>query len=94
LTQKLPDDDAPQAIIDYMLSDDNIRDVIRLRDGFSVCGNDRISYRTVKAAGQQGVKFIRHIIKAMIQNCRMPESWMEAWTVLSYKKDNHKDTKN
>jgi hypothetical protein len=77
-----------------MLSDDNILDVIRLRDDLSVCGNDGISYRTVKAAGPQGVKFIRHIIKAMIQNCRIPESWMEAWTVLNYKKGNCKDPKN
>jgi hypothetical protein len=53
LIQKLPEDNAPRAIMNYMLSDDNIRDIIRLRDNLSAYVNDGISYKTVKAAGPQ-----------------------------------------
>jgi hypothetical protein len=77
-----------------MLSDDNIRNVIRLRDDLSTRGNDGINYRTVKAFGPQRVEFIRHIIKAMIWNRQMPESWIEARIVLIYKKGDRKDPKN
>jgi hypothetical protein len=92
--RKLPDDDVPEEIMNYMLSDDNVRDVIRSRDDLSARGNDGISYQIVKAAGLQGVDFMKHIIKATIQSRRVLGSWKEARTVLIYKKEDRNDTKN
>jgi hypothetical protein len=40
---KLPHEDVPEAKKDEMLSDDNIRDIIRSRDGLSASGNDGIN---------------------------------------------------
>jgi hypothetical protein len=62
----LPDEDIPEAMKDCMPSEDNIRDVIRSRDELSACGNDRISYRIMKAEGPEAMKFMRYIIKATI----------------------------
>jgi hypothetical protein len=68
LYRKLPDDNVPEEMRDYLFSDDNIRDVIRSRDDLSACGNDGIRYQIVKAAGPQRVKFMKHLIKATIQS--------------------------
>jgi hypothetical protein len=94
LRRKLPEEDVPEAIMDYMLSEDNIRDVIRSRDDLSACGNDGINYQIMKAAGQEGVKFMRAIIKATIKCRRVIGSWKEARTVLIYKKGERTDPKN
>jgi hypothetical protein len=94
LHRKLPDDDIPKKMMEYMLSDDNIRDVIRSCDDLSARGNDGISYQIVKAAGLQGVDFMRHIIKAIIQSRRVLGSWKEARTVLIYKKGDRNDPRN
>jgi hypothetical protein len=92
--KKLPDDNVPEEMMEYMLSDDNIRAVIRSRDDLSACGNDGISYRIMKAAGQEAVKFMRRIIKATIRCGRVFDSWKDARTVLIYKKGERSDPKN
>jgi hypothetical protein len=94
LHRKLPDDKIPEEMMEYMLSDDNIRDVIRSRDDLGARGNDGISYQIVKAAGLQGVDFMKHIIKAIIQSRRVLGSWKEARTVLIYKKGDRSDPRN
>jgi hypothetical protein len=81
-------------MMDQMLSDNNQRDFIRSRDDLRARGNYGISYRVVKAAGPQEVKFIKHIIKAIIQSRRVLETWKEVRTVLIYKKGDRNDPKN
>jgi hypothetical protein len=77
-----------------MLSEDNIRDVIRSRDDLSACGNDGINYQIMKAADPEGVRFMRTIIKATIKCRRGIGSWKETGTVLIYKKRECPDLKN
>jgi hypothetical protein len=94
LNRKLPDEDIPEDVMKYMLSGDNIRVVLRSRDDLSACGNDGISYKIMKAAGPEAVKFMKHIIKAMIRCGRVFDSWKEARTILIYKKRYREDPKN
>jgi hypothetical protein len=54
-------------MMEYMLSTENIQAVIRSRDELSACGNDDISYRIMKAAGPEGVKFMKRAIKPTIR---------------------------
>jgi hypothetical protein len=73
LNKKLPDKDVPEDMMEYILSEDNIRAVIRSRDDLNACGNDGISYRIMKAAKPEAVKFMKRIIKATIQYGRVFE---------------------
>jgi hypothetical protein len=78
----------------YILSADNIRAVIRLRDDLSACGNDGISYRIMKPAGSKAIKFMKLIIKATIRCDQVFDSWKAARIVLIYKKGERTDSKN
>jgi hypothetical protein len=49
LHRKLSDEDIPEIMKDYMISEDNIRDIIRSRDELSASDNDGISYKIMKA---------------------------------------------
>jgi hypothetical protein len=51
--KKLTDEDAPEEMMECMLSLDSIQAAIRSRDDLSACGNDRISYTIMKAANQR-----------------------------------------
>jgi hypothetical protein len=90
----LPDEDAPEAMKDYMPSEDNIQDVIRSRDELTTSGNDRINSRSMKARGPKRIKFMRHIIKAIIRCGRVMDSWREARMVLIYEKGDREDLKD
>jgi hypothetical protein len=94
LHRKLPDENVLEAMKDYMLSEDNIRDVIMSRDKLSASGNDGISYRIMKARDPEAVKFMICIIKVTIRCDRVMDSWKEARKVLIYKKGDRKDLKN
>jgi hypothetical protein len=91
---KLPDEDIPEAMKNYMLSEDNIRDVIRSRDEVDPAGSDRISYRIMKAGGPEAIKFMTCITKATIRSRRMVESWKEVRMIPIYKKADREDLKN
>jgi hypothetical protein len=93
LHRKLPDADAREAMKDYMLSQENIRDVIRLPDELSACGNDGITSRVMKAGDPEMVKFKRCTIKTTIRCGRMIDSWKEARTVLICTKSDHEALK-
>jgi hypothetical protein len=86
LHKKLPDENVREDMMEHMLSDDNIRAVIRSRDDLSVCGNDGINYRIMKTAVPEAVKFMKRIIKATIRCGRVFDSWKAARTVLIDKK--------
>jgi hypothetical protein len=92
--RKLPNDNIPEEMMEYMLSDDNILAVIRSRDDLSACGNDGISYKIMKTARPEAVKFMRRIIKDTIRCDRVFDSWKDARTVLIYKKGERSDPKN
>jgi hypothetical protein len=74
LHRKLADENVPKATKDYMLSEDNIRNVIQLRDELSACGNDGISYRIMKIGSPEAVKFMRYTIKVTIRCDRVTDS--------------------
>jgi hypothetical protein len=94
LNRKLPTEDVPGDMMNYMLSSDNINAVIRLRDDLTLCGNDGSNYRIEKTMGPEKVKFTRHIIEGKIPCARVFDSWKEARTVLIYKKGDRDDPKN
>jgi hypothetical protein len=54
-------------MIEDMLSNANIQAVIRSRDDLSACGNDGTTYRTMKAAGPEAIKFMKPVCKATIR---------------------------
>jgi hypothetical protein len=94
LHKKLPNEDVREDMIEYMLSDDKIRAVIRSRGDLSACGNDGISDRILKAAGPKAAKFMKRILKATIRCGRMFDSCKAARTALIYKKGERTDPKN
>jgi hypothetical protein len=55
ITEK--DDDELQR---FMLDEEKIAEVIKSRDDLSANGIDGISYRVIKGAGPEGVKFVRN----------------------------------
>jgi hypothetical protein len=94
LHRKFPDEKVSEAMKDFLLSENNIRDVIRSRDELSASDNDRISYRIMKARDPEVVKFMRYIIKTTIRCGRVMDSWKQARTVFIYKKRHREDLKN
>jgi hypothetical protein len=81
-------------MMEYMLSTENSSVIIRSRDELNACGNDGISYKIIKAAGPEAVKFMKRIIKATIRCDRVFDSWKEARTILICKKGERIDPKN
>jgi hypothetical protein len=94
LHRKLPDEDGPEAMIDYVLPEANIRDVIRSRDKLSATGSDGMSHKIMKARNAQVVKFMRDIVNAIIRCGRVMGSCRKARTVLMCKKGEREDPKN
>jgi hypothetical protein len=85
LEQKIGEDEEAQMEA-FMLNEKNIADVIRSRADLSVCGVDGISYRIIKGAGGQDIKFLRLLVRACIQHGRVMTMWKEAKTILLHKK--------
>jgi hypothetical protein len=78
----------------YMRDEKNIAAVINSRQDLSASGADGISYRIVKSAKGEGVKFIQLLVEACMRNGRVPESWKEARTILLYKKGEREAIQN
>jgi hypothetical protein len=94
LEEKLPNQDVPEEMTNFMLSRDDIKAVLRSRDDISACGNDDINYRIIKAAGPEAIKFMRRIIRATIRCGRVFESWKEPRIILICTKGDRQDPKN
>jgi hypothetical protein len=94
LYRKSPHENVPEAMKDYMRSEDNIRDVTRSRDELSASGNNGINCRIMKIGGLEAVKFMRYLIKATIRCDRVMDSWKKARILLIYKKVDHEDLKS
>jgi hypothetical protein len=78
----------------FVLDEKNIEEVIKSRQDLSACGIDGISYRILKAAGKEGITFIKTMVRACIKNGRIVNSWKEARTVLISKKGDRADIGN
>jgi hypothetical protein len=79
---------------EFMLDEKNITDVIKSRGDLSASGVDGISYRIMKGAGTEGVKFMKNIIRASLRNGRVISTWKEAKTILIHKKGNREEIGN
>jgi hypothetical protein len=77
----------------FLLDEKNITEVIKSRDDLSLNGIDGISYRVIKGAGVEGVKFMRTLVRGIVKSGRVMSSWKEAKTILIHKKgDRHEIT--
>jgi hypothetical protein len=83
-----------EILMSYMLDEKNIEAVIKSRQDLSASGGDGISYRIIKAAKKEGVRFMKLLIAACIRNGKVPESWKEARTVLLFKKGDRAEIEN
>jgi uncharacterized C2H2 Zn-finger protein len=71
---------------EYMTNEKHIAEVINSRQDLSASGVDGISYQIIKAAGKEGVRFVKNLITASIRCGRVMTKWKEARTILLYKK--------
>jgi hypothetical protein len=94
VNRKLPAEDLPEDMINCMLSGNNIRTLLRSRDDLNACRNDGFSYRTVKAAGPEATKFMRHIRQATIRCGPRFDPSKEARAVLIYKRGDREGQNN
>jgi hypothetical protein len=78
----------------FMFDYKHIAEVIKSRQDLSASGVDGISYRIIKGAKNEGVKFIKLIIRACIRNGRIFDSWKEARTILLHKKRDQEAIEN
>jgi hypothetical protein len=53
---------------EFVLNENNITEVIKSREDLSACGVDGISYRVMKVAGTEGVKFIQNSVRACLRS--------------------------
>jgi hypothetical protein len=93
LERRIPED-ATEEMEEYMTEERNIAAVIKSRQDLSACGPDGISYRILKLAGEEGVKFMKLIIQASIRCGRIITSWKEARTILIHKKGDKAEIQN
>jgi hypothetical protein len=87
-------DDEEEKLQGYLLDEKKIAEVIKSRDDLSANGTDGISYRVIKAAGAEGVKFVRTLVRGIIKSGRVMKSWKEARTILIHKKGNRDEIGN
>jgi hypothetical protein len=87
-----PEDE--ETLEEFMLNEKNISEVIKSREDLSASGVDGISYRILKGAGAEGVKFMKHLIRACIQGGKVINSWKEARTILLHKKGDPGEIQN
>jgi hypothetical protein len=92
--QKLIPDDASTNMEQFMLDEDNITKVIMSRPDIGACGPDGIGNFILKAAGKDGIKFMKHIIQGCISTGKVFDSWKSAKTILLYKKGDRNDPHN
>jgi hypothetical protein len=74
LDSKIPTE-AAETMEEFMLNEKNITEVIKSRKDQSSCGPDGISNLILKAAGKEGIRFMKNIIQGCITYGRIMESW-------------------
>jgi hypothetical protein len=94
LESRISEENGSADMMEFMLSEKNIKEVIQSRQDLSSNGNDGVGYRIIKAAGQEGVKFMKLIIEATIRCKKVFKSWKEARTILIFKKGREDDINN
>jgi hypothetical protein len=93
LEEKIPAD-ATETMKEFMLNEKHIREVINSRSDIGACGPDGISNVILKAAGKEGIRFMKNIIQGCITYGRVLESWKKAKTILIFKKGDRADPQN
>jgi hypothetical protein len=79
---------------EFMSDEKNVVKVIKLGEDLSASGVDGISYRVMKAAGTEGVKFMKRLVRASIRSGRVISSWREAKTILMHRKGDRDEIEN
>jgi hypothetical protein len=93
LDPKIPPE-AAETMEEFMLNEKNISEVIKSRKDQSSCGPDGISNLILKAAGKEGIRFMKSVIQGCLSYGRIMDSWKMAKTILIYKKGDKIDPKN
>jgi hypothetical protein len=78
----------------FLLDEKKIAEVIKSRDDLSASGIDSISYRVIKRAGAEGVKFVRTLVRGIIKSGPVMSSWKEARKILIHKKGDRDEITN
>jgi hypothetical protein len=78
----------------FLLDEKKIAEVVKSRDDLSANGIEGISYRVIKEAGVEGVKFVRTLVREIIKSGRVVSSWKEARTILIHKKGDRGEIEN
>jgi hypothetical protein len=79
---------------EFMLDAEKIKQVIQSRSDIGACGPDGINNRILKAAGEEGVRFMKNIIQGCLTIGKVMTSWKVAKTILIYKKGDRADPHN
>jgi hypothetical protein len=93
LESRIPEN-ATETMKEFMLNEKNITEVIMSRSDIGACGPDGINNLILKAAGKEGIRFMKNIIQGCTTCGRIMESWKNAKTILIYKKGNRADPQN
>jgi hypothetical protein len=92
--QKLFPDDASAVMEQYMPNEHHITEVIMSRADIGACGPDGIGNSILKAAGKDGIKFMKYIVQGGISTGKVFDSWKSAKTILRHKKGDRNDPHN
>jgi hypothetical protein len=84
--QKLISNNASTIMEQFMLTEDNITKVVMSRPDIGACSPDGIGNFVLKAAGKDGIKFMKHAVQGCISTGKVFDSWKSAKTILLYKK--------
>jgi hypothetical protein len=77
-----------------MSGEEKIAEVVKSRGDLSASGIDGISYRVIKGAGPEGIKFVRTLIRGIITSGQVMSSWKEAKMILIHKKGSRDQIEN
>jgi 3-dehydroquinate dehydratase len=83
-----------EEMTNFIMDEKNIAEVIRSREDLSACGVDGVSYRIMKGAGAEGVKFMKQLVRGCIRSGRVINTWKEAKTILLFKKGSREEIGN
>jgi hypothetical protein len=83
-----------EEMTNFMINEVNIETVIKSRDDLSACRVDGISYRIMKGAGTEGVKFMKLLVLGCMKRGPVLSTWKEAKTILLHKKGSREEIGN
>jgi hypothetical protein len=84
--QKFIPDDASSIMEQYMLNEDRVTEVIMSRADIGACSPDGIGNSILKAAGKDGIKFMKYLVQGCISTGKVFDSWKSVKRILIHKK--------